>query len=163
MIVEVSGDILLTNAEVIAHGVAPNDDFATGLSHALRERAPTLYKDFRHYCQTKHPDAGGLWDWQGPGCKRVVSLLTQKGAYGHGEKPGHATTSNINHCLHALKKFIQHEQIKSVALPRLATGAGGLAWSDVKPLIQSVLGDVGIPVIVYSEYHSGVAANEGLK
>ena len=96
MIVEVSGDILLTHAAAIAHGVAPNDDFATGLSHALREKWPTLYKDFRHYCQTKHPDVGGIWDWQAAGSKRVICLLTQKGNYGHGEKPGLASTANVN-------------------------------------------------------------------
>jgi hypothetical protein len=30
MLKEVAGDILLTKAEVLAHGVAPNDNFANG-------------------------------------------------------------------------------------------------------------------------------------
>ena len=42
MIIEVSGDILLSNAQVIAHGIAPNDDFATGLAHALRETSLSM-------------------------------------------------------------------------------------------------------------------------
>lgn len=37
VIQEVSGDILLSRAAVIAHGVSPNDDFHLGLAHALRE------------------------------------------------------------------------------------------------------------------------------
>jgi O-acetyl-ADP-ribose deacetylase (regulator of RNase III) len=37
MIHEVSGDILLTTAQAIAHGVAPNDHFDHGLALALRE------------------------------------------------------------------------------------------------------------------------------
>ena len=36
MIHEVEGDILLSSAHAIAHGVAPNDDFRSGLAHALR-------------------------------------------------------------------------------------------------------------------------------
>jgi len=44
MIREVAGDILLTKAKVLAHGVAPNDNFATGLALALRERWPAMYK-----------------------------------------------------------------------------------------------------------------------
>ena len=36
MIIEVSGDILLSNTQVIAHGIAPNDDFATGLAVCTR-------------------------------------------------------------------------------------------------------------------------------
>lgn len=38
MIHEVAGDILLTKAQAIAHGVAPNDPFDQGLARALREK-----------------------------------------------------------------------------------------------------------------------------
>ena len=40
MLHELSGDILLTKADVLAHGVAPNDDFKNGLARALREKFP---------------------------------------------------------------------------------------------------------------------------
>lgn len=63
MIQEVTGDILRTRAQAIAHGVAPNDDFHTGLALSLREHAPALYKDFRHYCQSTHRNRAGC----GPG------------------------------------------------------------------------------------------------
>lgn len=162
MIREVSGDILLTKADAIAHGVAPNDGFATGLAHSLREQWPGMYKDFRHYCQTQHPKAGGAWIWSGPGGKRIINLLSQEGAYDHGAKAGRATVENVNHALRELKMLIEHEKLTSVALPRLATGVGGLKWDEVKPLIQKHLGDAGVPIIVYSEFHAGVAADEKL-
>ncbi len=38
MIHDVSGDILLSSAQVIAHGVAPNDLFHSGLALSLREK-----------------------------------------------------------------------------------------------------------------------------
>jgi len=38
MIHEVSGDILLTRAQAIAHGIAPNDPCDRGLALALREK-----------------------------------------------------------------------------------------------------------------------------
>ena len=50
MIYEVSGDILPSEARAIAHGVVPNDNFATGLALSLREHWPALYKDFHNYC-----------------------------------------------------------------------------------------------------------------
>ncbi len=161
MIREVSGDILLSKADAIAHGVAPNDAFATGLAHSLREQWPSMYKDFRHYCQTQHPKSGGAWIWSGPG-KRIINLLTQESAYDHGAKAGRATIENVNHTLRELKKLIEHEKLTSVALPRLATGVGGLKWEDVNPLIHKHLGDLGIPIIVYSEFHAAVAADEKL-
>ena len=160
MIQEVSGDILLSQAQAIAHGVAPNDNFASGLALSLREHWPSLYKDFRHYCQTYHPDAGSLWTWINAEGTRIVNLMTQEAAYGHGAKPGKASVEYVNRTLRALKKFIEDENIQSLALPRLATGVGGLSWDDVRPLIHNHLGDLDIPIYVYTLYQKGVEAEE---
>lgn len=162
MIRYVSGDILHSKAQAMAHGVAPNDDFGQGLAHALREHIPAMYKDFRHFCHTQHPKAGGLWTWGGAEGARVVALFTQDGAYDHGAKPGKASTANVNHALKALAKEVRSEGWTSIALPRLATGVGGLDWTEVKPLLEHHLADLGIPVIVYETYRPGVAADERL-
>jgi O-acetyl-ADP-ribose deacetylase (regulator of RNase III) len=160
MLKEVSGDILLTGAHAIAHGVAPNDNFHQGLALALREQYPAMYKDFRHYCQISHPKPGALWVWAGAKGVRVVNLLTQNEAPGQGTNPGKATTHNVNLALKALRKLIEEESFESVALPRLATGVGGLQWDDVAPLIQRHLGDLDIPVYLYTTFHPGVKAKE---
>ncbi|NND97821.1 MAG: macro domain-containing protein [Pirellulaceae bacterium] len=164
MIQEVSGDIILSKAEAIAHGVAPADHFNQGLALTLRERWPSMAKDFRHWCHQSHPKPGKAWIWSGPGpngdVTRVICLLTQDESSNHGHLPGKAHIEHINHSLKDLRKLIEKEEIKSVALPRLATGVGGLDWSDVKPLIEHHLGDLHIPIYVYSEYHQGQAAKE---
>jgi O-acetyl-ADP-ribose deacetylase (regulator of RNase III) len=163
MIHELSGDIHLSGAKAVAHGVAPNDDFHQGLALQLRERMPALYKDFRHYCQTQHPKSGGLWTWMSSDGHYIINLFTQDAAYDHGSKPGHATLSHVNHALHALRAFAQKEKLSSLALPRLACGVGGLNWDEVKPLIERQLGDLDIPVYVYVNYQKGVKANEPQK
>lgn len=160
MMTEVQGDILLSKAAAIAHGVAPNDHFDSGLALSLRERWPAMVKDFRHYCQTSHPKSGEIWAWAGADGRRIVNLMTQAAAYGHGEKPGAASLENVNHALRALAKLVEAEKLSSIALPKLATGVGGLDWQDVKPLIERHLGGLGIPVYVYSVFHAGKAAAE---
>ena len=55
---------------------------------------------------------------------------------------------------------LEKGEIKSLALPRLATGVGGLEWDEVFPLIKSHLGELKIPVFVYTHYQMGVEANE---
>ena len=162
MIQEVSGDILLSKARVIAHGVAPNDNHGVGLALSLRENWPAMYKDFRHYCQSSHPKPGGLWAWAGADGKRLVALFTQDAAYGHGSSPGRATVQHVNHALKALRDLIDKEHPESIALPRLATGVGGLEWAEVKPLIDKHLGDLKIPVVIYTTFHKGQAAAEKL-
>lgn len=160
MIHEVSGDILLTSAQAIAHGIAPNDPFQSGLALQLRERWPAMYKDFRHYCQTQHPKPGQLWTWMSAEGKRIVNLFTQEAAYDHGAKPGRATTQHVGHALRALRKLAEAERFTSLALPRVATGVGGLQWSEVAPLVHQHFGDLGIPVAVYTMYHAGQKAVE---
>jgi len=157
---ELSGDILLSNAKAIAQGVAPNDDFHHGLALQLRERMPALYKDFRHYCQTRHPKSGGLWTWMSSDGHYIVNLFTQDGAYDHGSKPGNATISHVNHALHALRGLIEKEHLASIALPRLACGMTGLDWNDVRPLIENHLGDLAVRVYLYTNYQKGLKANE---
>ncbi|MDD4928651.1 MAG: Appr-1-p processing protein [Gallionella sp.] len=163
MIYELSGDILYSSAKVIVQGVAPNDDFHLGLALQLRERMPLMYKDFRHYCQTKHPKSGSLHDWMSPDGRHIVNLFTRDAAYDHGSKPGHASLSHVNHALHALRALVQKERVASLALPRLACGINGLDWVDVNPLIQHHLADLPIPVYLYTNYKKGVKACEPAK
>jgi O-acetyl-ADP-ribose deacetylase (regulator of RNase III) len=162
MIKEVTGDILLTKAEVTAHGVAPMDDFKNGLALSIKERWPALYKDFRHFCKTKSPKSGNIWTWGGVDHTRIVNLMTQEAPMGNNSHPGKAQTKHVNHALRELRKEIDKEGFKSVALPRLATGVGGLDWNEVKPLINEHLGDLSIPVIIYTEYKKDLQAEEGL-
>jgi O-acetyl-ADP-ribose deacetylase (regulator of RNase III) len=87
--------------------------------------------------------------------------LTQEPADGsRGGHPGKARLEYVRHSLKELGKYLVKEQAESVAIPRLATGVGGLDWNDVKPVIEEQLGRIGIPVYVYEEYHAGVAAPE---
>lgn len=160
MLKEVSGDILLSKAEVIAHGVAPGDHFNQGLALSLREHYPAMAKDFRHYCQVSHPKPGELWAWAGADGRRIVNLMTQEEAASKNANPGKATSHNVNVALRHLKHLVQTEGFKSLALPRLATGVGGLQWEEVSALIDNQLGDLDIPVYIYATYEPGVQAGE---
>lgn len=164
MIYEVEGDILLTTAQAIAHGVAPNDPMKQGLALALHQRYPSMHKDFHHWCHSAHPKPGGAWVWSGVGADsnsqmRIVNLLTQEGGY-EGAKPGKASETNVRHALRALRQIIEQESLQSVALPRLATGVGGMDWATVAPLIQSSLGDLDISIFLYATYRPGIKAKE---
>jgi len=156
----VSGDILLTRAVAIAHGVAPNDHFDSGLALSLRERWPAMYKDFRHYCHAGDCKAGGIWAWAGADGTRIVNLLTQEAPASQNQRPGPANETYVGHALSALAKFLVDEAIPSLAMPRLATGVGKLPWDVVKPLIERHLGSVDIPIYVYETYHAGQAGKE---
>lgn len=167
MLHDVQGDILLTKAQAIAHGIAPGEHFDHGLALALHERWPAMAKDYRHYAHQTHPKPGELWVWAGVGAQgagkgdiRIFNLLTQEGEHTQHAKPGKATEANLNHCLRRLRHELEKSDVKSIALPKLATGVGGLDWARVRPLIQQHLGDLKIPVFIYATYQKGVQAKE---
>lgn len=155
MIREVEGDILLSKAKVIVHGVAPNDDFKKGLASSIKENWPALYKDFRHYCHTSHPKEGTLWSWASSDGQQFVQLFTQEHPKSAGQIPGKATAANVNHCLRELRKFVEEEGVDSLALPRVATGVGGLEWEEVKELVTKHLGDLDATIDLYTKYVKG--------
>ena len=155
MIREVTGDILLSNADVIAHGVAPADELETGLGAGMRETFPDMFTAFREYCKALHPMPGDAWTWNGPG-KKVVCLFTQQQALVKGQKPGPATLEAVRHALVNLKKAAKKVKAKTVAIPMIGTGAGGLVWKDVKPVVEQQLADLEADVQVYTNYQKGV-------
>ena len=160
MLYEVAGDILKSKAQVIAHGVAANDPMKQGLALSLHEQYPAMHKDFHHWCKTSHPGTGEAWMWGAAGNVRIVNLLTQEGGHDHGSKPGKASAKSVGDALRSLAKMAAKEGFTSIALPRLATGVGGLQWEEVAPLLEKRLADIGIPVYVYTEYHAGAQAEE---
>jgi O-acetyl-ADP-ribose deacetylase (regulator of RNase III) len=162
MIIKVTGDILLSDAQAIAQGIAPHDHFNQGLALSLRDQFPAMAKDFRHYCHQNNPKAGGAWLWAGPE-RVIVNLMTQEPAPDEKAHPGKASLKNVGHALKALRKIVEAEKLTSIALPRLASGVGGLAWADVEPLIREHLEGLDATVIIYETYAHGVKAKENLE
>jgi O-acetyl-ADP-ribose deacetylase (regulator of RNase III) len=167
MIREVEGDILLSGAQVIAHGIAPQDHFDSGLALALRECWPSMVRDYRHAAHARAPEPGGIWVWAGVDeqgkTQCIVNLITQGMLHsGRSAKPGKASLEDVGHALRELARYVRSEGVSSLALPCVATGVGGLDWSEVKPLVVRHLGDLEIPVILYEVYRKGVAAEEKL-
>jgi hypothetical protein len=95
VISKVRGDILLSDAQAIAHGVGPHDHFNQGLALVLRERHPAMAKDFRHYCHQENPKAGHAWLWAAPE-RVVINLMTQEPAPDNKAYPGKATLHNVS-------------------------------------------------------------------
>ena len=160
MMKEVSGDILLTSSESFAHGVAVNDDFKNGLCLELRERYPSLYKDFRHFCKTYSPKVGDVWAWKGADTPIIFSMFTQEAPPFEGGHPGRATLAAVNHTLKNLVKELNKNNVKSIAITKLATGVGALNWEDVKKEIDRDLSHYEGRVSLYSLYKKGVKAEE---
>jgi O-acetyl-ADP-ribose deacetylase (regulator of RNase III) len=64
--------------------------------------------------------------------------------------------------LRDLVAVIRDRRIRSIAIPPLGAGLGGLAWRDVRPLIETGLGALGeVEVLVFEP--NGAAAPEAMR
>lgn len=162
MIYEVAGDILLTGAQALAHGVAPDDPFTCGLAQAIRRRWPALYSAFLAYRRGHEPAPGELWAWTSGDGHTIINLFTQDPSPPRGKRPGRSSLRYLALCLGGLREYAEAEELRSLALPRIATGAGGLDWELARPVLDEQLGPLGIPVILYDVYRPELRANEPL-
>ncbi len=160
MIFKVEGDILLSKANAIVHGVEKNDPMNKCLALELNNKYPTMRTDFHRWCHQHNTKPGEAWLWTGPNNTHIVHLITQESLEINDHLHGKATLNNIRHALTALEKIIITEKFTSIALPRIATGVGDLEWDDVWPLIENSLGKLAIPVYVYVTYIAGKVADE---
>lgn len=160
MIYKVEGDILLSKAQAIVHGVGINDPMDKGLALALHNKYPRLQADFDCWSHQHHTKPGEAWLWVGQDNARVVNLITHERMESSGHIHYKATIGNIKHALSALVKLITREKLTSIAVPRLGTGSGDLEWDDVWWLLENHLGELDIPVYLYVAYHPGQAADE---
>jgi O-acetyl-ADP-ribose deacetylase (regulator of RNase III) len=160
MIYKVEGDILLSKAQTIVHGIGVNDPMDKGLALKLRNKYPLLQKDFDRWCHQHNTKPGEAWMWIGQKNVRIVNLITHENMESNDHHYDKATLNNIRHALSALVKIIAFEKLTSIAVPRLGTGLGDLDWDDVWPLIENNLGGLDFPVYVYVAYHPGQPADE---
>ena len=163
MIYEVEGDILLSKAHAIALGVSANDRMSHGLAKTLHEHFPDMHKAFHQWCHQQHPKTGEVWVWNGLKDKLIVNLIIKDGGYHNVPVSAKATLPNIRHALHSLKKRAVKDKFSSIALPRLATGTGGMTWEEVFPVIEHELAELSIPVYVYSTFVPNQRAQEPYK
>lgn len=160
MIHKVEGDILLSSASAIVLGGGINDPMDKGLALALHNRYPEMCKDFNRWCHQHNTTPGEAWLWTGSNNIKIINLIIQDTIDSHDYHFGKATLNNLTHALDALVKIILHKRITSIALPKLGTGSGDLDWDDIWPLIENSLGNIDVPVYVYTRYHPGQKAEE---
>jgi O-acetyl-ADP-ribose deacetylase (regulator of RNase III) len=63
---------------------------------------------------------------------------------------GNSKMAWIEDGLEDLKRVIAENKIRSIAIPPLGSGNGGLNWADVRPKIEAALGELNdVSVLIY--------------
>ncbi len=159
MLYEVEGDILLTRAEVIAHGVTTGDPMNRGLASELHGKFPAMVEEFQQWCEETNAQPGDIWLWKHPDKINVINMIIQEGD----DDPTRVRRPDriaLNRCFRALNKLASEERIKSIAMPPVGAGEFALDWSEVRGMMDSQLGEYLYPVYIYVKQLDGQVAHE---
>jgi ribA/ribD-fused uncharacterized protein len=148
----VQGDLFLSAAQTLAHGVNCRGRMGAGVAVEFRRRAPDMYQEYRRRCHHGQLQPGELFLWTKTN-PWILNLATQ-------DTSGGARPEYVEACLQRLAADYTPLGITSLGMPRIAAGLGGLPWEQVRDLIERLLGGVTIPVFVYEQHVEGLKAGE---
>lgn len=147
MIKFTTGNLLEADVDAVVNTVNTVGVMGKGIALMFKERFPSNFREYAAACKKGTVRVGEMFitansEFEGP--RWIVNFPTKEQWFRK------TKLEWVEVGLVALKKEILERQIRSIALPPLGCGNGGLKWSVVRPLIEKALGDIDdVEVIVY--------------
>jgi O-acetyl-ADP-ribose deacetylase (regulator of RNase III) len=163
MIEFTTGNLLESDAEALVNTVNTVGVMGKGVALMFKEAFPENFRVYEAACAAKQVQLGRMLVTKRTnlfGPKWIINFPTK----GHWRYP--SKMEWIESGLHDLKTVIAENNIKSVALPPLGAGNGGLNWREVRSRIEQELeGLTDVRVIVFepTEKYQNVAKRTGVE
>lgn len=138
----VKGDLLESEAYALVNTVNCEGVMGKGLALQFKRRFPEMFKEYADFCKSRQLTPGSL-HCVDVGGKLVINFPT-KNRWRENSKMAYIASG-----LDELEALINSRGIKSIAIPPLGCGCGGLEWSEVKLLIIKKLHSVSQSVDIY--------------
>lgn len=139
-----TGDLLKSDAFALVNTVNCEGYMGKGIAYQFKLQYPQMNDEYVKICQ-KHQLIPGKLHCYNNGNKLIINFPT-KNKWREKSKMEYVSTG-----LDELIKVIKEYDIKSIAIPPLGSGNGGLSWGDVKKLIIDKLEKISqsVDIIVY--------------
>ena len=130
-----TGDILRAEAEALVNTVNCVGIMGRGIALQFKNDFPENFKAYEAACARQEVQPGRMFVFEtgqfNP--KYIINFPTKR------HWRGKSRMEDIDSGLKALVKEIRNRGIRSIAIPPLGSGLGGLNWSDVRPRIEAAL------------------------
>lgn len=131
-----TGDILQAEAEALVNTVNCVGFMGRGIALAFKEAYPENFKAYESACKHGEVVPGKLLVFetgQLTNPRYIINFPTKR------HWRGKSRIEDIDAGLDALVELIRDKHIRSIAIPPLGCGLGGLNWKDVKPRIERAI------------------------
>lgn len=147
MIKYITGDLLKSGAVALVNTVNTVGVMGKGIALQFKKQYPHNYKEYVKVCKSEDLNIGDLLVVEENtllyGKQYIINFPTKK----HWRNP--SKYEYIEAGLKSLVKIIEDKEIKSIAIPPLGAGNGGLDWNQVKEILERHLNTVDCEILLY--------------
>ena len=150
------GDILAEDAEVLVNTVNCVGSMGRGIALQFKQAWPDNFRAYAAACRRHEVRPGRMFVYE-TGLlthpRYIINFPTKR------HWRGKSRIEDIEAGLDALVAEIRRRAIRSIAIPPLGAGLGGLNWDEVRPRIESAMrGLADVRIVVFEP--NGAAAPE---
>src|SRR5882672_9293755 len=130
----VQGNLLESSAEALVNTVNTEGIMGKGIALQFKKAFPEMFEAYRKACEAGEVQPGRMHVYQREELlnpRYIINFPTKR----HWREK--SRLDDIRAGLEALVKEVSSRRIRSIALPPLGAGMGGLNWNDVYPLIAA--------------------------
>jgi O-acetyl-ADP-ribose deacetylase (regulator of RNase III) len=163
MIQEAHGNLLDAEAEALVNTVNTVGVMGKGIALQFKRAFPENCKAYKRACDQGTVALGHMFIWDagalaGPGPRYIINFPTKK----HWRSK--SKLSDIRAGLDDLVRQLKDLSVRSIAVPPLGCGHGGLQWDQVRPLIESALANVpDLNVLLYPPEGAPAASDQPVR
>ncbi|MDO8332151.1 MAG: macro domain-containing protein [Fluviicoccus sp.] len=162
MITYTQGNLLEADVEALVNTVNTVGVMGKGIALMFKERFADNFRRYAAACKSGEVKTGRMFvtevhELGGP--RWVINFPTKQ----HWRSPSQLVW--VTEGLSDLRRFLVEHQVKSIAIPPLGAGNGGLNWSEVRPHIESALADLDVNILIYepTREYQNVAKRNGVE
>lgn len=163
MITYTQGNLLDAEVEALVNTVNTVGVMGKGIALMFKERFPANMAAYAKACKAGEVQTGKMFitetgELMGP--RWIINFPTKQ------HWRANSRMQWIIEGLTDLRRFIEDQGVRSIAIPPLGAGNGGLNWDEVKPHIERALGNLqGVQIVVYEPTvkYQNVAKTQGVE
>lgn len=150
MISTATGNLLTANVDALVNTVNTVGVMGKGLALQVRRAYPAMYEEYSSATKRGEVQLGKMHVWATDAIShpRYVINFPTKGHW-----RSRSRLADIRTGLNDLVRVVEEYEIRSLAVPPLGCGNGGLAWPDVEPLIREAF--IRLPEVQVELYLPG--------
>lgn len=142
-----TGDILKDESEALVNTVNCVGVMGRGIALQFKDAYPENFKEYAAACEREDVKPGKMLVYETSeltGPRYIINFPTKR------HWRGKSRIQDIESGLRGLIEVLREKRIRSIAIPPLGSGLGGLNWADVRPLIERAMQELpDVRVTVY--------------